>query len=60
MYIYIYIYTVRQSPAGLPRGRRRRPDARQPFRRLASKQGQDKRVFCRSAAIYHNYDIIMA
>ena len=26
----------------------------------ASKRGQDKRFFCRSAAIYHNYDIIMA
>ena len=26
----------------------------------ASKRGQDKRCFCRSAAIYHNYDIIMA
>ena len=26
----------------------------------ASKRGQDKHSFCRSAAIYHNYDIIMA
>ena len=26
----------------------------------ASKRGQDKRFFFRSAAIYHNYDIIMA
>ena len=26
----------------------------------ASKRGQDKRLFCRSAAIYHNYCIIMA
>ena len=26
----------------------------------ASRRGQDKRGFCRSAAIYHNYDIIMA
>ena len=26
----------------------------------ASKRGQDKRFFCRSAAIYHDYDIIMA
>ena len=26
----------------------------------SSKRGQDKRGFCLSAAIYHNYDIIMA
>ena len=26
----------------------------------ASKRGQDERFFCRSAAIYNNYDIIMA
>ena len=26
----------------------------------ASKRGQDKHYFCRSAAIYHNYDILMA
>ena len=26
----------------------------------ASKRGQDKQGFCRGAAIYHDYDIIMA
>ena len=26
----------------------------------ASRRGQDKRGFCRSAAIYHNYAMIMA
>ena len=26
----------------------------------ASKRGQDKHVFCRSAAIYYNYDILMS
>ena len=43
-------------------------DARPALQRLqpgaqespASKRGQDKRFFCRSAAIYHNYDIVMA
>ena len=44
VYIYIYIQGVRQRLA-LERGWS-----------PASKRGQDKRFFCRSAAIYHNYD----
>ena len=30
------------------------------LRSPASKRGQDKQGFCRIAAIYHNYGIIMA
>ena len=55
--IYIYIYIYRHEPA---KDYGAELEIRMERLSPASKRGQDKHFFCRSAAIYHNYDIIMA
>ena len=62
-------FSHREIPSRVVPPGRRQPDVCQTAedptptaagRSPASRRGQDKRGFCRSAAIYHKYDIIMA
>ena len=68
MYAYVYCFRILGHPCSfanlLPFRLLRSGSVLRQAARVrvspASKRGQDNRVFCRSAAIYHNYGVIMA